>query len=71
MDVAPLACYDPDMAQTTERRRIVYRVSLYRNNGRPLREKVVASRYAAKVLRDQWEDRYDWTHTVEIMPVAQ
>jgi len=42
-------------------------VILRRNNGRVVKISTRESYYAAKLLRDKWEDKYDETYYVEIV----
>ena len=42
------------------------KVILRRSNGRFVRERVVNSKYAAKKLREAWEEKYDDSYYVEV-----
>jgi hypothetical protein len=46
-----------------------YEVALRRANGRLVKSVERSSRYRAKLIRSQWEARYDATYYVEIREV--
>jgi hypothetical protein len=45
-----------------------YRLTIRRSNGRLVREYGNLSKYAAKVRRDELEDKYDSGYYVELTP---
>jgi hypothetical protein len=47
-----------------------FEVLLYRKRHRLFKRCVVKSRYAAKQLRAEWEEKYDHTYTVEVHKIA-
>jgi hypothetical protein len=54
-----------------EKIRKKYDVVIYRKNGRYFKSKIVRSRYAAKQLRQEWEDKYvPMSYYVEIHDVS-
>lgn len=48
-----------------------YKITLFRGNGRVVKEKVRTSKYAAKLTRDAWEEKYDDSYYVTIEPVEE
>lgn len=48
-----------------------YTVTLRRSRGRFVKQKTVPSKYAAKKLRQLWEDKYDHTYTVETTTTSE
>jgi hypothetical protein len=48
-----------------------FEVVLRRSNGRFVKSDKRPSRYAAKQLRHRWEEKYDETFYVEVVPLSQ
>lgn len=49
-----------------------YEVVLRRRNGRFVKAtRPIRSKYRAKKIRDQWEDKYDEAYYVEIQPIEE